>query len=430
MLVRLRECAPTEEGGLTSVCKPPSFFDYENEVPGLGQGIDIGFHPNNPGEAQYDVIPDMPLDMNGDGVDDLLMVVLDAPPQSGNNFNGWNKHFEVLFSGRDRVEAVSANGMMLPTDLRNAPEIYNVFDYDADGRDDLLMEAAMDTGTYKVLTYKGAGFEVVDLGISSSTRPIQSNNISPVHRSYIVDADGDGVRDILKCSAVSTGLTWPPPGPWTWTLVHVPDMTERPVDFDGLCFPHYIAADVAGGGRQSLIIQNLHNTPSGTPTSLSNPTGLQESEDTYLSLSFENAERGNQGPVGVSIVRTHVPASRSRGDNFPLDVNGDGFTDILHYSRSGDLITCFGTGNGRDPFYCREQANYVEGAPIVEGKPNRLLTPSGTRYAIGPVIDVNGDGREDVLVAGYGQTTWRVPRSLVCRYPSARCGPASSRARS
>jgi RHS repeat-associated protein len=400
MLTRLDECVPAFEGGTELVCKPPTFFEYENDVPGLTSEIPIGFHPNNPESADFDVIPDMPLDMNGDGVDDLLMVVLDGAP-SGSNFNGWDKHFEILMSGRDLINpGINADDFYIPADIRNAPELYNVLDYDLDGRDDLLMEDATLEGNYRVLTYKDSGFEVVELDIKSTTEGFNGNLWFPEHRSYILDADGDGVRDIVKCSSTS-----PHNGPWNWSLVHVPDMTERRIDFNGYCFSHYIAADLTGSGRQSLLME--------TWAYLDGATDLTKRES-YLALSFEDAEYGKEGTVTATVSQTFVPVSAHIGlSGYALDANGDGFTDILNYFPSGTIETCLGSGRSTSLYFdCHPANNYFNGVEPGNA-PARLLTESGHRYALGPIVDVNGDGRDDVMIAGNGESDWRVLESTV-----------------
>lgn len=405
MLTRLEECVPTFEGGTDFVCKPPTKFDYEEDAVGLTEGIPIGFHPNAPGSAQFDVIPDLPLDMDGDGVDDLLMVVLDAPPGSDNP-NSWDKHVEILMSARklENVNVNAAADLVIPVDVYNLPEIFNVIDYDLDGRDDLLMEHPIAPGNYSVLTYKNHGFDVVDLGITSSLRRPPGYTGETNNRTYVLDVDGDGVRDIVKCNSAppSKGDSfWK--GPWTWTLAHLPDLTERPIDFNGACAGHYIATALTGSGRESLLIKT-HAYLEGSDE--------VTRKDSYLAISFEDAEFGKEGIVHTQVRQTDVPVSRSEA-GLALDANGDGLTDILVYKGSGDLQTWLGTGRG-DLFEFDYSAphNYLNGENDAK-LPSRLLTPTGGRYVLGPVLDVNGDGRDDVMIADRSKSTWEVLTSSV-----------------
>ena len=423
-LTALSECVPDSQGSSTEVCKPATTFAYGTDLGSDSNSSysspagfnpfprQIGYHPNAPGSARYDVIPDTVLDMNGDGVDDLLMVVLNAPPGSADPF-GLDKHFELLLNGRgDSIKSgnsTDASNLAVPADVVNIPTIYNVVDYDADGRDDLLMETSAGTGNYKALTFKDdTGLTVVDLGIPSSTPAPTIGTVA--HRTYILDADGDGIRDIIKCTSDTTSGN----APWTWTFIHVPDMTVRPLDYNGGCFDHYIAADLTGGGRQSLLIQDWrYLAPGGSSVPA-------EIKNFYLAVSFDNAEASNAGspdaptPVHISSVLTTVPVDTHNGlAGHPLDANGDGLIDILIYFSSGQLMTCMGTGIATLPFECSPQFNYIDGY-LKTGAQGQgvLLTAAGAGFVLGPVIDVNGDGRDDLLIATPGELAWRVLKSV------------------
>ena len=375
LLAKVTECAPLLPTDQNLVCKPSTRFLYDNTPAGLSAPTKyFKYNGVNPADNPGDVV----LDMDGDGRDDMLVPVpTPGPPLT-------KAHWEIVW-GKDAAQGV-AEPQFVGQSLRDAyndPRLYNVLDWDGDGRDDLLMEPRYGSAKYWVLSFKNGAFVIDKTPFASASIPDQTW----AARTYVVDADGDGLRDIVRCIGPSNG-------PWKWSLISAPGgVLERPIDFGGFCFQHYMAIDLDGDGAQELMMQYFDSKV------------LQKR--TYRAIRFTNAnpDGATSGtPVSVESVHTSIPVNVTTGRSArPADVNGDGLTDVVDFYRTQagttfDVYVNTGTGDTPGAFYEVSSQSFQTPKPTARG------------FLPGPVIDENADGRDDLMVMapGYG---WMVLRS-------------------
>ena len=326
-LASIQQCGPTE-------CLPATSFAWQNGVPGFATAA-VG--PTDPlaGDALL-------ADHDGDGDADL--------------------YFPVNVGGTERWHVRLANA--------TAPSVYNqaaidtgipryysgrVLEYDGDGRRDLLAQGPGSPATWFVHRSNGTGgfLTALNTGLSTATVP------SPL----AIDVDGDGLddlvynRDFVVRIRRNTGSGF---GPELTTslgagingadaVLPVLDGTVGTPDFDG-------------DGRQDLLILRGQLALGGPPWYYE---GFLSTGTDFQSLF------------------TTPPAF----DAIPLDLNGDGLTDLAYRDRVLGWQTRRSLGNALAP---PESAGFSTG--------------------IGAVVraaDLDGDGRDD-LIRRLDGSTWRV----------------------
>jgi RHS repeat-associated protein len=326
-LASLQQCGPTE-------CLPETSFGWQNGVRGFATAA-VGPTDALAGDALL-------ADHDGDGDADL--------------------YFPVDVGGTERWHIRLANA--------TAPSVYNqtaldtgiarygtgrVLEYDGDGRRDLLAQGQGSPATWFVHRSNGTGgfLPAVNTGLSTTTVP------SPL----VIDVDGDGLDDLVYNRAFvirirrNTGSGF---GPELTTslgasvngadaVLPVLDGTVGTPDFDG-------------DGKQDLLILRGQIALSGPPWYY----------EGFLSTGTD-----------FQPLFTTPPAFNA----IPLDLNGDGLTDLAYRDRVLGWQTRRSLGNALAP---PESAGFSTG--------------------IGHLVraaDLDGDGRDD-LIRRLDGTTWRV----------------------
>ncbi|MEO8444094.1 MAG: FG-GAP-like repeat-containing protein [Gammaproteobacteria bacterium] len=230
-----------------------------------------------------------------------------------------------------------------------------VLEYDGDGRRDLLAQGPGSPATWFVHRSNGAGgfLSAVNTGLTTATVP------SPV----VADVNGDGLddlvyaRDFIVRIRHNTGAGFGPEISTTLGTTVNGGTALLPLLDSGSGAP-----DFDGDGRQDLLI--LRGT-----LSLTGPPWYYEG---FLSTGSD-----------FQPLFTTPPAF----DAVPLDVNGDGLTDLAYRDRALGWQTRRSLGNA-------------------------LATPEPAGFAtsLGQIVralDVDGDGRDD-LVRHLDNNTWRI----------------------
>ncbi len=374
VLEKVEDCAPKSPLDPQWVCKPATRFFYDNTQTGLSAPELAG--PNPPRGPAATRVGDIVLDANGDGRDDLLMAV----PASGPGLPELTKRWQILWGGT----VLQDTGVNMPLQPFPNPELANgqydypfkVIDIDGDGRDEILYEPwGCGKDIYRYLDWENGKFTPKDTGVMASC----TNEFEHAGRTFALDLDGDGKSEWLRCR-----------GPLDldkkrfWTLVRPVvgasgslSFVERRVDYNGSCHHVHMALDTDRDGQQELFVQHA----------------LSETDIEQLALGVRFLDTGAdvdpQLPVRVELIKTKVPWPAT-----PVDVNGDGLTDLVaHSPESEELETWVNTGAG-------------VGSDVFRRVASQPLPIPG-----GPVLDVNGDGRGDILVGIDGNQNWSVLRS-------------------
>lgn len=178
------------------VCKRPTRFAYTDKRGLIGSERTVepqysGFRPmERPGMPVAYSRPLVVLDTNGDGKDDVLAQILLIA--TGNRT-----------PGSEPFTQVAADLSMF-----QAPTQGDVFDFDHDGRDDLLLSAYDGNRLWVARSTGDAAAPFEQLPIGNASPPIWTGPGPAPIRSFLADLDGDGIKDLFECFGRQA-----PPGP-------------------------------------------------------------------------------------------------------------------------------------------------------------------------------------------------------------------------
>jgi len=280
-----------------------------------------------------------------------------------------------------------------------------VIDYNNDGADDLLETDCDDDGkaqtNYTVITFENGQVVRKELPQipygprgTTGTQSIGGgifdiDNTSPLTAAYALDVDGDGLKDILECHSTPGQSLHP-----DWTLYRAqspanpggPFASGQRIEIPNSCRPSdntaHTVADVDGDGRDELILRSL-------------PSGGEQFPQRILRIDADKS---------VQLTPTNIPRLSDNQSSFAaaseksIDANGDGLADFYHLGPGG-LVLSVNQGNGQF-------------SSQVTPVPDLGFDPGGNSFAVAVnsvAIDVNGDGLQDIMVAG--KSTWAWLRS-------------------
>jgi hypothetical protein len=245
---------------------------------------------------------------------------------------------------------------------------YSVFgtDVDGDGRLDVLSASSADD---RIVWYKNGGGSPVVWTLHTITTT--ANKAVSV---YAADVNGDGLVDVLSASLLDDKIAWYMNGggsPVVWTPYNVTTTASSAYSV--------FAADVDGDGRLDV---------------------LSASDDDDKIAWYKN---GGGSPVVWTpyVITTAADGARSV---FAADVDGDGRLDVLSASVYDDKIAWYRNGGG----------NPVAWTPFV-------VSLSADFAQLVYAVDVDGDGRLDVLSASTDDDKVAWYRNMMC--PRGSFGP-------
>ncbi|MDI1447300.1 RHS repeat-associated core domain-containing protein [Polyangium sp. 6x1] len=380
LLTTMEECAGD------GVCKPPLSFGWNTPELGLDDIPTSLLLPSSPKASV------MPMDVTGDGRDDL--VVMDLP--SGDANSGETPRTRAMVSvnagpsapqpflqpytiGAERVHyAEDLAAMKVPE-----PEAATPIDYNDDGRADLLLHDVYGRGPiWKLLIHEpDQSFSLLQTSIDRPFPSIQhiGAGVNAQDASgHLADVNGDGKVDLLQCrwygAAPEWSLhRWAPQG-FETAEQPLPALSTQPCDTE------LYTIDADGDGTTELLMREA-KISSSSPLYLSR----------YVVAKFDSA-----GVVTLSDPKLATPPSERA--MLLVDVNGDRLPDAVQWGWGDAFRTFLNTGDGfLEPVVALSN-------PIVPvEKHARLATP----------LDWDGDGRTDLLMPmeTAGGSQWRILRS-------------------
>ena len=346
-LASLQECAGAE-------CLQPTVFRYQDGTAGFNAELATGAAVPAPAQA-------MPLDVNGDGREDLVY-----PSSATSGAGVWM----VMLATASGYGAPISSGI---ANLNHTGAI--PIDYDADGRDDLLVPYS--GGTWWVMLGHAGGLAAP----SNTGAPVTATGSGVNARA--LDVNGDGLDDLVWADLVGYSggdairyrlREWG--GAFSaavYTLAGPLQVDERITAGPFANWTQKMpgrAPDYNGDGRDDVSFrQTMQIVEPGLPTTV------------YYSIVVV-CQGGTQFGAW---------SSNAASESYFGDFNGDGKSDIFYYDSSGRFRYRFSRGTSFGPAI---DAGSIAG------------------YSIGWVIvDWDGDGYDDVLAAHTTSGTWHLMRS-------------------
>ncbi|NUQ79926.1 MAG: VCBS repeat-containing protein [Polyangiaceae bacterium] len=346
LLTQVEECAG-------DVCKPPTRFQYKSDPAGF-ERINTSIAAPTSKRASPVL-----MDISGDGLVDL--VVPDTNPALSTPQNPITEWRVAKNLGEDASPPFFANPKLAflqqwpmvadpvePADPSLVqPELGTVFDYDQNGRADVLLhDVAGGLVNETVLLAKPDGsFEFHDTGIRKpfplGAVPKPPELTSPGASVHLADLNGDGVADRIACKDHGADAA-DIPGEQGWKAhLWKPKDDDKSAGFDPKgekiapltgtpCDMHLYTVDLNGDRKIELVVPRVI-TFGGTS---------QVETLTYKSLS-----RLSDG--SFEVFDTSLPIRRKGGRVVFADVSGDGLPDAIQSGFSDyRLRTYINTGAG------------------------------------------------------------------------------------
>ena len=330
-----------------------------------------------------------------------------------------------------------------------AYQVTNVGDFQADGKDDLIVgyfldEVSSDRRPGSWGNYLLPGRDYIDIGDMAMTKIEEVSTMWAIHSNrWLGDVNGDGFSDMVSMPKTSggnwveVGVTTPPSYIDVWYggtegIGPDPDVSiHHPIH--NWNFPTYGGAgDVNGDGYDDLLIMTgmklelYYGSASGISSSANFTTTLEEPKDAHD--SWDRCYKLNRGDVngdgyadlvfgdiagpwitvyyGSEDGVTSVPDATDYVDYMhemsitsPVNVNGDEFDDIVmeHRGREGGeyylaIDVYLGSPNGL-PNKTSSTSRIWQGVPFTHSR-NILF------------VDINGDSLDDILIEHDDPGNW------------------------
>lgn len=440
----LQECAPNGKG---EVCYPATQFQWGGGGGGLPQGF-----PNTPTSSSYAstlayAIDFKMADVDGDGRQDLVWL---RDNKCSNGSVAANQRFEIMvsLSTETGLATAAASAIYLqrtsPTgcgsDLRSLhyENLWHVFDFTGDGRDDLMFSTSTDwviaPASLALGSWRYTNSLLLATGIPSS---IDDDG-------RLIDLNGDSLPDLIHIGTTGAAtarllIRTPPATPNTYQFSStnlIVDVDEPPapgigyflngvtlnsalsrgnpnadIDGDGASDMLFRVQFINEGGNCAICTQLGFNAPLAQGTRLIpsayddiwQTQGIVEGAGqmfrTYWyvyrnagiqpngHLRFVLDQEADLGETGS----TSGKISRDGNDIQLTDINGDGQADVLYQRVPSSALRTFYT-----------RLNAGKAVPGATG--SRFLPEQATGLQTTPeyarqvnVFDINGDGRKDLF---------------------------------
>ena len=367
-------------------------------------------------------------DINGDGIDDLIIGASSADPNGSNSGQSY-----VVFGNSTGFSATlnlstlnGTNGFAINGIAAydySGISISSAGDINGDGIDDLIIGAygASPNGDLSGQSYvvfgNSTGFsQTLDLSTLNGTNGFAINGIAAYDYSGISissagDINGDGIDDLIigaygaSPNGDLSGQSYVVFGNSTGFS---PTLNLSTLNGTSGFILNGIAAgdqsgnsvssagDVNGDGIDDLIIGARAADPNGDYSGQSyvvfgNSTGFSAT----LNLSTLN------GTNGFAINGIAAGDQSGYSVSSAGDVNGDGIDDLIIGARggssSGQSYVVFGNSTGFSPTLNLSTLNGTNGFAI-----NGIAAGDQSGYSVSSAGDVNGDGIDDLIIGAYG----------------------------
>ncbi len=363
-------------------------------------------------------------DINGDGIDDLLIGAYRAQPNgafdAGETYLVYGKSGASALSGTfDLANAdVTFNG--IDQGDRSGFSVSNAGDINDDGIDDLLIGAKRADGngiasageTYLVYGKSGASAlsGTFDLANADATfTGVNPIDLSGWSVSNAGDINGDGIDDLLigaYRAEVGTGKTYLVYGKsGASALAGTIDLANADVTFKGIDGDDASgssvsnAGDINGDGIDDLLIG----------ASSADPNGIFGAGETYLvyGKSGASALSGTFDLANADVTFNGIGSSDQSGSSVSNagDINGDGIDDLLIGASDADPTNEIREAGETYLIYGKSGASALSGAFDLANADvtfNGIGSSDFSGISVSNAGDINGDGIDDLLIGAVG----------------------------
>jgi RHS repeat-associated protein len=398
--------------------------------------------------APSDQVPWVLADVTGDGLDDIVTSRVGYGPNQ-TKFSEWraapNATQSPFFDSLTFNAVDTTSYAQVDPDKGDLPWSGIPFDYDMDGRKDFLLDTAnTDVPTWRVLhALPGGNFEEIDTGIVHA-EPDSQGHIGVL----LADLNGDGAADLIECDGDSSNAHWTV----RFGAPEVPgfEPAEAIPPLDGFSCEltksiHIKVADLDADGKLDLLVPNAFPRDNCTAEGTCN----------YGVLSYLTGSTWTFGDAGLPSVHGNLVLPDVNGDGLPdavllvayapehaispmtymntgrgfapatfdfsfpqlpegfawdhygylarlIDYNGDGAVDILmpmdfHCDPIFASLPCWVVLQAKhnDPGKFLIKDTLIPFTQIPDGP---FYYENTRRYRAIQVTDVDGDGRNDIVV--------------------------------
>ncbi len=355
-----------------------SYLAKWGKTPGKVTSYKGGLDP-----AQYDESGYYPLaveDVNGDGYDDLVTM------QS----NGTVGTYLGQANGGFGANVSSLTNTLVPSVLHPSLgeiEPIGVGDTNGDHRGDLVVYSSVERTIYTYYGQATGGFSTTKaMSLYHSADSAYFDSVGDYFID-VADVTGDGAADLVALNSNGNAETYKSNGSGGFESTPVTSFggTMNTSLATGTGYEPIAVADVNGDGRADFV---AHGSGGTVSTYLGNPSGSFSTRADTSGSFDSNLFDGTGGELGTVI-----------------DVNGDGFGDLIWVQENGVVSIQLGQRNGA---FAGSATTYTEGyvssrrnrsgQQMVNEQPLRRRSACArTGCGIDPKSDVNGDHRSDLV---------------------------------
>ncbi|MEQ9355166.1 MAG: VCBS domain-containing protein [Coleofasciculus chthonoplastes F2-STO-03] len=351
-------------------------------------------------------------DINGDGIDDLIISAPEADPNGSNSgqiyvLYGKTSDFGSSFdlSSLDGSNGFKING--IAANNKAGISISNAGDINGDGINDLIIGAPDANTSYVVFVRSSVLVPNFDLSTLNGNNGFKINgggSRSGISVSGAGDVNGDGIDDLIigapganrsyvvfgKTSFFSDTLNLS-------TLDGSNGFTITDVSNPGYSVSR--AGDINNDGFDDVIIGARNRSSNGSQSGVSYVVFGKNSSLSGFGSSL-NVSTLN-GSNGFKINGIAANDNSGWSVNHAGDINGDGIDDVVigapnadpNGDKSGQTYVVFGKNSGFSANLNLSSLNGSNGFQI-----NGIAAEDGSGFSVNSAGDVNGDGVDDLII--------------------------------